>query len=189
MPGGEPQITRRFSMLGRERWQVDAIFRAPNLARELQRCLLRQEGVIGAVANPASGRVLVLFSPEHPEIKIGQVLRNCLTELDARGVPKTLPVNDPSPLARVLRIAIPETGDLAVPILLSTAEHSLSILQDLSLVGILNTVRGKGPGFLTSLGLKSLTSRLTFMTGLSLAISSTNILVQHFRKKSLAKTW
>lgn len=187
MPGDEPQITLRFSMPGRERWQVDAIFRAPNLARELQFCLLRQEGVTGAVANPASGRVLVLFSPARPEPEIGQLIKNCLTELDARGVPRTLPIKDASPLARILKIAIPETGNVAAPILLSTTEHSLSILQDLSLVGVLNTVRGAGPSFLKSLGLKSMTSRLAFMTGLSLAISSTNIFVQHFRKKAWQK--
>lgn len=187
MHGEELRIEQRFSMRGRERWQVDAILRAPNLAKELESSLSQEQGVLHVSANATSGRVLFLVSPEHPELRIGELIRACLRDLLRRGVPRSLPVSSASPLVRILKIGIPDRGSLAVPLLLSTAEHSLSILQDLSLVGILNTARGQGPGFLKLLGLKKLTSRVAFMTGLSLVITGANLGVQYLRKRAWQK--
>jgi len=181
------RITQRFSMHGRERWEVEAIFRAPNLARELEVSLSQQKGVLRASANAVSGRVLLLIGPEYSGVRTEQLIKNCLRDILQRGVPKSLPVAKTSPLSQILKIGIPERGSLAVPLMLSTAEHSLSILQDLSLVGILNTARGEGPGFLKIFGLKKLTSRVTFMTALSLMITAANLGVQYFRKRAWQK--
>jgi ATP-binding cassette, subfamily B, bacterial len=174
-------------MHGRERWEVEAIYRDPDLARELEITLSHKKGILSVSANAVSGRVLVMLDPNASGIHVEQLIKACLKNILQKGVPKNSSIAKASPLMEILKIGIPERGMLVGPLVLSGAEHSLSILQDLSLVGILNTARGQGPGFLKLFGLKKLTSRVTFMTALSLVITVANLGVQYFRKRAWQK--
>lgn len=174
----------RSAIRGRERWEVKAIRRAPHVAEELETALSQFKGVLSASANPVSGRVLILYEPETLNLKTESLLRDCLAEVSSRMDGRAPVRQGDSALVRILKSSLPERGQVAVPLLLSVLEHVLKMLQALSFVGILGTAREEGGGFLKSLGLVRMASRLWFMTGLSLLLTGAHLGVQYLRKRA-----
>lgn len=184
----EPWAMRlRSAIRGRERWEVKALRRRPELAQALEEALCRHPGVLEVRANPASGRVLVRYAPEAPDLNVESLLRENLLALANRKFPATGAAPPASALKRVLKSALPDRKHLIAPPLLSALGHSLHILQGLSFVGTVNTARGEGPGFLRALGFVKTASRLTFMTALTVFLTAGDLWVQYQRRKAWRK--
>lgn len=169
---------------GRERWEVRAIRRRPRAARELEGALLSHDAVRGASANPATGRALVLYDPEAPRPNVAALLIAFSEEAGPRAAPPAEahgPAGGPA-LSRVLRLSVPKGGELAGPTLLSVVGHVVNLLKGLTFVGLVNTARGQGPRFPAALGFKTVSSRLFFLTGLSLVLTGLNLWLQHRRR-------
>ncbi len=186
--GGSPQGTSSIKLLsairGRERWEVKAIGRRPNLAKELEKGLLEYPGVLAAHANPVSGRVLVLYAPETIGLHVESLILNCLDDLASRPITRNSNASSASPLSRIVRLSLPERKHLVGPVWLSIIGHTVSAILGLSFVGIFNAAQGKGPGFLRTLGLVGKGSRILFMTGLSLLLVGAELLTRNRRKKA-----
>src|SRR5579863_7993887 len=60
-PTPEFEIRLRSAIPGRERWQVDKIRHRPRLAEAVQKALQGTPGVIATIANPMTGRILILY--------------------------------------------------------------------------------------------------------------------------------
>src|SRR5918911_1985249 len=172
---------------GRERWEVKAVKQRPDTARALERTLLQYPGVLDAKANPVSGRVLVLYSPDVLGLHVESLIRDSLNELWFRnisGSPNSNSSHSASPLVRIIKTSLPERKHLTAPTLLSIVGHSVSALMGLSFAGIFNTALGEGPGFLRLLGLVKKGSRLLFMTSVSLLLIGAELLTRNRRKKA-----
>ena len=63
---------------GRERWYVGGLRGNERLARAVEVALTGESGVEEAVANPLTGRVLVLYSPDHIEASVETLIRRAL---------------------------------------------------------------------------------------------------------------
>ena len=188
-PGGTSGIRLLSATRGRERWEVKAIGRRPNLAQELEKGLLEYPGVLDAHANPVSGRVLVLYEPETVGLHVESIILNCLDDISSRALKGGLNTNTSpaSPLTRVIKLSLPERRQLVGPAWLSVIGHTVSAVLGLSFVGIFNTAQGKGPGFLRALGLVGKGSRILFMTGLTLLLVGAELLTRNRRKKAWRK--
>jgi ATP-binding cassette subfamily B protein len=172
---------------GRERWEVKAIGRSPNLAQALEEGLMQYPGVLDAHANPVSGRVLVLYAPETIGLHVESLILNCLDDLSSRTLKRTSDASAASPLSRIVKLSLPERKHLVAPVWLSIIGHAVSAILGLSFVGIFNTAQGKGPAFLRTLGLVSKGSRILFMTGISLLLVGAELLTRNRRKRAWRK--
>jgi len=174
---------------GRERWRTEAILKKPGLARELQKSLRQHAGIIDASANPNTGGILVFYSPDASVAGGGlrALIRESLRELSLRKLDTPSSALESDPLYRILKTSLLDKKQLTGPIMLSLAGNSLSTLQGLSLVATMNTAHGRGPSFLRFLGLTKTASRLTFMTGLSLALTAASAWMQYSRRQAWRK--
>lgn len=66
---------------GRERWEMSAVKRRPEMALALEEALLQYPGVLGVSANPVTGRVLVHYSPDVIGLHVESLLRESLNDL------------------------------------------------------------------------------------------------------------
>lgn len=169
---------------GRERWEVAALKGEPKLAQALEAALSEHAGILKVSANPTSSRILIFYQPDTPGLQIESLIRFCLQEIAAGRVVRPQSTGEVPPLVRILQYALPERRQFVYPLLLSSAEHFLNILQELSLVAILNTARGEGPRVLRLLGRRSLKLRLAVMTGVAMTLTGANLLVQARRKRA-----
>jgi ATP-binding cassette subfamily B protein len=169
---------------GRERWEVKALKQSPNTARALEEALLKYPGVLEASANPLSGRVLILYSPDVIGLHVESLLRDSLNELPARLVSGSSNSDSASPLVRIIKSSLPERKELTAPVLLSVIGHSVGVVMGLSFAGIFNTALGEGPAFLRTLGIIKKSSRLLFMTSASLLFIAAELLTRNRRKKA-----
>lgn len=174
----------RSGIRGRERWEVKALSGKSGVARELEEALLQHAGVLQARANPVSGRVLVLYRPSTPGLNVESLIRNSLREILFRPVLLNPDNNPTSALQRILKTSLPPQSQRSTAPLLSAIGHSLHLLQGLSFVSMVNTARGKGPGFLGAFGLATRGSRLIGMTVLSLFVTGADLFVQYYRKRA-----
>jgi ATP-binding cassette subfamily B protein len=172
---------------GRERWEVKAIKRRPEVALALEESLLQYPGVLGVSANPVTGRVLVHYSPDMVGLHVESLLRESLIDIS----PLTVSFNQnsngaggSSPLVRVIKISLPDRKELTRPAMLSVVGHSVGVVMGLSLAGIFNTALGEGPKFLRFLGIVGKGSRLLFMTSLSLLLIAAELFTRNRRKKA-----
>lgn len=172
---------------GRERWGVKALSGSSELAHALETALLQRKGVLYVKANPVSGRVLVLYSPETPGLNVESLIRNSLRELLFDPVLRTPAINPASALQRILKNSLPPSNQRSTPPFLSVVSHSLHLLQGLSFISIINTARGQGPGFLSAFGLVSRGARLIGITVLSLLVTGVDILLQYYRRRSWSR--
>ncbi len=190
-PGGTSGIKLLSAIPGRERWQVKAIGRRPNLAQALEKGLMEYPGVYDAHANPVSGRVLVLYEPGTVGLHVESIILNCLGDISSHA--STLNGNSntnaspASTLTRVVKLSLPERKELVGPVWLSMIGHTVSAILGLSFIGIFNTAQGKGPGFLRAFGLVGKGSRILFMTGLTLLLVGAEFLTRNRRKKAWRK--
>ncbi|HEY6187658.1 MAG TPA: ABC transporter transmembrane domain-containing protein [Pyrinomonadaceae bacterium] len=169
---------------GRERWEVKALKQSPHMARALEEALLKYPGVLEATANPLSGRVLILYSPDVIGLHVESLLRDSLNELPSRLVSGNSSSDSASPLVRIIKSSLPERKELTAPVLLSVVGHSVGVVMGLSFAGIFNTALGEGPGFLRTLGIIKKSSRLLFMTSTSLLFIAAELLTRNRRKKA-----
>jgi ATP-binding cassette, subfamily B, bacterial len=169
---------------GRERWDVKAIGRNPNLARELEKNLLQYPGVLEVKANPVSGRALVIYAPETVGLHVESLLREALSDLASRVTNGNADQTTASPISRILKLALPERRKLVGPALLSIVGHIIGVSTAFSFVAIFNIAAGEAPRFLRALGLVSKGSRILFMTGLSLLLVGAELLTENLRKKA-----
>jgi ATP-binding cassette subfamily B protein len=176
---------------GRERWEVRAVHRRPDIARELERVLLRHETVLGVTVNSVTGRALIFYDPDAPNPNVAALLINFFEGAGWSAPAHTHGGAQGSPLARILKASLPTRGELVMPTLLSVAGHVVNLLKGLAFVAIVNTARGEGPGFLRALGIVRTGSRLFFMTGVSLLLTGASLWLQHRRRavwRHLAQT-
>ena len=64
---------------GRERWHVDGLKGNEPLAASVEAALKREPGILEAVANPLTGRVLVCYLPDHIQASVETLIRRALT--------------------------------------------------------------------------------------------------------------
>jgi len=169
---------------GRERWEVKAIGRKPNVARELEKALLQYPGVLQVNANPVSGRALVLYAPQTVGLHVESLIRESLADLSKRNLARNSNSTNGSSLSRIINLSLPERKVLVAPGLLSIVGHAVGVILGLCFVGIFNTASGKGSGFLRALGLVSKGSRIFFMTSVSLLLIGVELLTRNRRKKA-----
>src|SRR4051812_43621216 len=112
------------STRGRERWEGRAIKQRPPAARGLGDTLLQNPGVLSVKANPVSGRVLVLYTPNTVGLHVESLIRDSLSELWFRNISGNTNSNGASPLVRIIKSSLPERKQLTAPILLSIVGHS-----------------------------------------------------------------
>lgn len=180
-------MSLRSAIRGRERWEVKALQRRPDVARDLETALLQHPGVLGVRVNPISGRILVIYSPEYPDLNVESLLRDNLQNLLSRKPAEISVAKTSNALTRVLKSSIPNREEMVGPFTLSVLGHSLHILQGLSFIGTVNTARGEGPGFLNALGLVKAGSRLAFMSGLTVFLTCADLWIQYQRRKAWRK--
>jgi ATP-binding cassette subfamily B protein len=179
-------IRRRSATRGRERWEVKALVGRPDVAQDLERALLARAGILGARANPVSGRLLILYVPDATGLDAESLIKDCLNGIDlspSRRSSKT--AGKHGPLYRVLKTSLPERSQLSTPLALSVAGQSIHLLQVTSLIATVSTVqRGEGPGFLRFFGVRKQRSQLLFMTAMSLVLAGADLLLQYYRKRA-----
>lgn len=178
------EIQLRSSIRGRERWEVKALYKRPRTARALENALLLHPGILQVHANPVTGRILVLYSPDAPDLDLVALIQNSLSDALLHAMPTEPNGAASSPLIRILKSSLPPPGDLTAPPLLSAFSHSLHLLQGLSFVMIVNAARGQAPGFLGSLGLARRGSRLIGITVISFLITVADVWVHYYRKRA-----
>lgn len=174
------------ALQGRERWEVRPLKGNPYLARSLERALLQHKGVLGASANPVSGRVLIYYSPSARK-NIKHLLLSSLDDISSGNTPETSfaqPAPTSAPLTRTLKTYLPERRRLLAPPLLSVVGSAFAFLMGNSFLTIFNTARGQSPRFLRALGITTTGASLLFMTAWALALTAINTWVQPYRKRS-----
>jgi len=171
---------------GRERWEVKAIGRKPTLARELENNLLEYPGVKDVNANAITGRVLVLYEPSTVGLHVESLILDGLRNVNSKSLTKKkkLASSNGSSLTRVIKLALPDRKKVAKPAILSIVGHFVGVVLGLCFVGIFNTASGEGFTFLKRVGLASKTSRIIFMTGVSMLLIAVELLTRNRRKKA-----
>ena len=64
---------------GRQRWAAPAIQNRPRLAAAVQAALRHEAAITGSEVNPITGRILLRWNPEGPELAVKNVLRHALS--------------------------------------------------------------------------------------------------------------
>jgi len=167
---------------GRERWEVKAIGRKPTLARELENNLLEYPGVKDVNANAVTGRVLVLYEPGTIGLHVESLIKDGLRNL--KGLTKRQTSSNGSALTRIIKLSVPDRKKVVQPALLSLVGHAVGVVLGLCFVGIFNTASGEGFTFLKRVGLVSKTSRIIFMSGVSMLLIAAELFTRNRRKKA-----
>ena len=169
---------------GRERWEVKAIGRKPTLARKLEDNLLEYPGIKDVTANPVTRRVLVLYEPGTVGLHVESLILDALDNVRSKSLAIKSASHNGSSLSRIIKVALPERKKLAQPALLSIIGHAVGVVLGLCFVGIFNTASGEGFTFLKRVGLVSKTSRIIFMSGVSMLLIAAELLTRNRRKKA-----
>lgn len=184
-PEVRPGIRLLSAIRGRERWDVKAIRRKPDLARALEKNLLEYPGVNEVTANPVSGRVLVLYESGTIGLHVGSLIRESLGDLSSQqGLARISNSRNGSSLSRIIKLSLPDRRKVVMPALLSIIGHAVGVVLGLCFVGIFNTASGEGSRFLKALGFVSKGSRLVFMTCVSMLLIAVELLTRNRRKKA-----
>ena len=174
---------------GRQRWEVRAIRRSPAAARALESALAGQPGILRASANPVTGRVLVFYTEGTPNLHTGRLLAELMRGIARHAGPgrrggKGKGRKGESHFSAILRRSLPPGNGKLGPPLLSVLGHTVKLLRGLSFVGIVNTARGEGPGFMRLFGVVRQGPRLLFMSALSLVLTGADLWLQHLRRRA-----
>lgn len=181
----QPGIRLLSALRGRERWEVKAIRRKPDLARALEKNLLQYPGVREVSANPVSGRVLVLYEPSTIGLHVGSLIRESLGDLATElGLARISSSKNGSSLSRIIKLSLPDRRKVVKPALLSIIGHAVGVVLGLCFVGIFNTASGEGSRFLKALGFVSKGSRLVFMTCISMLLIAVELVTRNRRKRA-----
>ena|ERR1043165_44274 len=179
-----PGIRLLSATRGRERWEVKAIWRKPALARKLEDNLLEYPGIKEVVANPVSGRILVLYEPNTIGLHVESLILDGLSNLESQGLTKKSAASNNASLSRLIKVALPDRKELVKPALLSIIGHTVGVVLGLFFVAIFNTASGEGSTFLRRFGLVSKGSRIFFMTGVSMLLIAAELVTRNRRKQA-----
>jgi ATP-binding cassette subfamily B protein len=181
----EPFVMRlRSGIRGRERWEVEALHRRPQVAQELEKALLLEPGVLQVKANPSTGRVLVVYAPDAAGLQVELLIRDSLSDISLRGLSEANGDDAGSPLSRILKLSLPPPERLTTPPVLTLVGQTLHLLQGLTFVLLVNTTRGEGPSFLSAFGLVSRKARLVGITAISFVITVADVWLHYYRKRA-----
>jgi ATP-binding cassette subfamily B protein len=180
-------LTLRSAIRGRERWEVKAMRRRPDIAQELENRLLLHPGVLKVKANPISSRILVIYSPEMLKPRVGQLLRDCLQDIFSKASHLTQAARKSQSLSRILKVSLPERSRIASSSLLSVVGQSVHLLQIVTLIATVNTASGEPPRFLKKFGITKKGSGLLAMTVLTVLLTGADLMFQYFRRRSWRK--
>ena len=116
---------------GRVRWDAPALYRAPQLAAEVERLLLQRPGIEGVRANPLTGRLLVYHAAGLPLPQVGREIRTAARQAfnRLRGVRLRDDSRLPRPSTELVRTATVGGGALAAGGALSLAAGSATPLM------------------------------------------------------------
>ncbi len=178
-----PQLRRRSSIPGRERWEVDGLIGEDGLATALAKALLAEDGVVLVRANPLTGRVLICFKVGS-DIRCGLLLRKHLQAVISRGIAQPPPKAAGNALLRVLR-ATPVSGRHLVAATLSIAVQIVAVSRRVTLISTIN-IALSGAGVATAAAVTAGPS-LGFMTGLLVVLVATESVLEYFRSVVWAK--
>ena len=180
------QIRLRSAIRGRERLEVNALRRRPDIAQGLQEAILQHPGVLDLSQSCIRQSPCYLLS-RILDLNIESLLRDNLQKLSHLEFSEIRVAKKSNALTSVLKSSLPKREKLIYPFALSVLGHSLHILQGLSFIGTVNTARGEGPGFLNALGLVKTGSRMAFMSGLTVFLTGADLWVQYKRRKAWRK--
>src|SRR4051812_31026134 len=105
----------RSAIRGRERWEVKALVRRPDIAQALEETILHHPGVLDVRANPVSGRVLVTYSPEYTDLNVESLLRDNLQKLSHRKFSEIRVAKKSNALTSILKSSLPKRDELIAP--------------------------------------------------------------------------
>jgi ATP-binding cassette, subfamily B, bacterial len=178
-------IRLRSAIPGRERWEVDVIWRRPQLARRIDASLRSNPSFSEVEANPMTGRLLVIFSltslPDGPGPLIQRTVEQELEKLGAEADTETLTTRNP--IYRVMqRTGAREFLTINAPFW-SIMATAASFVSAWSLSKLLGTASGAANQQLAGGAAASLTSRLSLLGLFAGAVTVGEIgLMHHYRK-------
>lgn len=146
----------RCGVPGRERWEVDALYRRPRLSRAVEIQLLKVPEVVKVRANPDTARLLLLFTPELAGRTRAAIIRvlGRLLPLVGNKKPEAAKIGLPrQSLIRLRDKLAPEPGLFRNAALLSSAYAVINLLPHFGLVSLMNTARNRNNPLLSSLGI------------------------------------
>jgi len=160
---------------------VEAIIAKPYLAQPLEDALLKHPGVLHAKVNPKTGRVLVLYSHEGPRFPVGQLIKDSLDEIVARGVNPASQAVESTALHRVLKMSLAERRLLGLPLLVSGLSFLVRFLEGLFIV---NAIK---PGGAQPAGDEGATKKrprsLLYVAGTGLLLNGLDIWLRYHRTR------
>src|SRR4029078_4119488 len=148
----------------------------------LENNLLEYPGVKDVNANAVTGRVLVLYEPGTIGLHVESLIKDGLRNL--KGLTKRQTSSNGSALTRIIKLSVPDRKKVVQPALLSLVGHAVGVVLGLCFVGIFNTASGEGFTFLKRVGLVSKTSRIIFMSGVSMLLIAAELFTRNRRKKA-----
>ncbi|MDQ4096282.1 MAG: hypothetical protein M3144_00205, partial [Actinomycetota bacterium] len=172
----------RSSIPGRVRFEIPAMRSNPALAKALESALGGVQPITGVNANAVSGTLLLTFDPEVHLSAIEAEVRSHLEMLEP--VEEWESLQSRSPLNRVLGLALPGLTEVGRPLLLTTAAHSLNMLQGMAFITSVNVAGGETLGLLRRLGIESVNGQLRTVTAASFVLTVGEVWAQHVRGKS-----
>ena len=141
------EIRVRAAIPGRERWAVDCIRQRPQLACRIEQALRADSDFHEVIANPVTGRILIIFNPESipagPKAAIEQALTKELQNLSTKEETEQSKVD--SPVFRVLqRVGASEYLTVKAPLssLMATVSSLISAWSLSELLGAVSRVAG-----------------------------------------------
>ncbi|CAM2067528.1 ABC transporter ATP-binding protein [Sulfidibacter corallicola] len=197
------ELRLRWSMPGRERWEVARLHRNPLLAIEMETRLRRYSRISQVAANAETGRILVLFPPtliksRHIKRYIEKALEEALQCIAPQPLPaETSERTSADPLQRRMGkvfdkqlVDIVATGNgvsvkaLRKPLSLSTANAVLTVLSPIALSLLVATPISGGLPFLATLGLRSKLAQFIFLGGSYLGLKTMDSYVSYLTNKN-----
>jgi ATP-binding cassette, subfamily B, bacterial len=178
------EVTQRWGIPGRVRFDVAALLAEPLLAGDLERIALARPGVERARANPMSGSLLVVYDPVTlPPEAVGVLADDLAVWLHDRSVPPPGPPRA-SALVRVLSLGDDGPEHVLWPALLSGGGYALSTLQWLSIGSIVSAALGETPWMLRVLGRGGRVAPVLRLAAAGAVISAAATWVNYQRRKA-----
>ncbi len=179
---GKPEfeIHLRSALPGRERWEVEDIRHKPRLAQAVQDTLRENRGVLAVIANPMTGRILVMYEPGPLDEQMEALLQAALRKSSAKRIAEDSPGLSlfQNPLLRLVVRAEPDRKLLNK----ATAATVLSTLSNFLIAwctsALLGAVARKGKG-----RVKSATSDLWFFGLVTAASAMAAVIVRHYQNR------
>lgn len=160
---------------------MEAIIAKPYLALPLENALLKHPGVLHAKVSPTTGRVLVLYSHTGPRFSVGRLIKDSLDEIAARGVDPASQTEEPTALHRVLKMSVPDSRRLGLPLLVSGLSFLVRFLEGLFIVNAIKP--GGARPAAEEEGTKKQPRSLLSVAGTGLLLNSLDVWLRYHRTR------